>query len=124
MSESSSVRKEIAIVAGPREWGDTRESWLARVCKRVPTVSFVLSARSGTAKFALTITGQLATSDAPQNSLKPIVRRPPLRLATSKSSEATVRRTRIFIARKLIALSASLAGFALWIAPEIAGGGK
>lgn len=40
MSESSSVRKEIAIVAGPREWGDTRESWLARVCKRVPTVSF------------------------------------------------------------------------------------
>lgn len=39
MSESSSVRKEIAIVAGPREWGDTRESWLARVCKRVPTVS-------------------------------------------------------------------------------------
>lgn len=40
MSESSSVRKEIAVVAGPREWGDTRESWLARVTKRVPTVSF------------------------------------------------------------------------------------
>ena len=36
----SSVRNEIAIVAGPSEWGDTRESWLARVCRRVPTVSF------------------------------------------------------------------------------------
>lgn len=44
MSESSSgeksVRKEIAIVAGPREWGDTRESWLARVPRQVKTVSF------------------------------------------------------------------------------------
>lgn len=38
--DKSSVRKEIAIVAGPREWGDTRESWLAKVCKRVPTVSY------------------------------------------------------------------------------------
>lgn len=36
----SSVRKEIAIVAGPRDWGDTRESWLARVTRRVPTVTF------------------------------------------------------------------------------------
>lgn len=36
----SSVRKEIAIVAGPREWGDTRESWLARVPRRVSTVTF------------------------------------------------------------------------------------
>jgi len=27
-------------VAGPREWGDTRESWLARVPRKVPTVSF------------------------------------------------------------------------------------
>lgn len=35
-----SVRKEIAIVAGPKDWGDTRESWLARVPRRVPTVSF------------------------------------------------------------------------------------
>lgn len=34
------VRKEIAIVAGPRGWGDTRESWLARVPRKVPTVSF------------------------------------------------------------------------------------
>jgi hypothetical protein len=25
------VRMEIATVAGPRQWGDTRESWLARV---------------------------------------------------------------------------------------------
>ena len=39
-SGSSSVREEIAIVAGPREWGDTRESWLARVTRKVPTVSF------------------------------------------------------------------------------------
>jgi hypothetical protein len=44
MSESQSgvpnVRREIAIVAGPRDWNDTRESWLARVPKRVKTVSF------------------------------------------------------------------------------------
>lgn len=44
MSESTSgvnrVRKEIAIVAGPREWGDTRESWLARVSMKVRTVPF------------------------------------------------------------------------------------
>jgi len=36
----SPVRNEIAVVAGPREWGDTRESWLARVPRKVPTVSF------------------------------------------------------------------------------------
>lgn len=35
-----SVRNEIAIVAGPREWGDTRESWLARDTRRIPSVSF------------------------------------------------------------------------------------
>ena len=42
MSEKASgeMRKEIAIVAGPREWGDTRESWLARVPRRVNTVTF------------------------------------------------------------------------------------
>jgi hypothetical protein len=44
MSEKSSgvrpVRKEIAIVAGPKDWGDTRESWLARVPRHVRTVSF------------------------------------------------------------------------------------
>lgn len=44
MSESSSgvsnVRKEIAIVAGPKGWGDTRESWLARVPRKVSTVTF------------------------------------------------------------------------------------
>jgi hypothetical protein len=34
------VRKEIAIVAGPRGWGDTRESWLARVPRKVSTVTF------------------------------------------------------------------------------------
>jgi hypothetical protein len=36
----SSVRKEIAIVAGPKDWGDTRESWLARVPRKVETVTF------------------------------------------------------------------------------------
>jgi hypothetical protein len=35
-----SVRTEISVVAGPREWGDTRESWLARVPRRVSTVTF------------------------------------------------------------------------------------
>lgn len=44
MAETSSgvgtVRRDIAIVAGPKDWGDTRESWLARVPKRVKTVSF------------------------------------------------------------------------------------
>lgn len=35
-----SVRDEIAIVAGPKDWGDTRESWLARVTRKVQTVSF------------------------------------------------------------------------------------
>lgn len=44
MSENQSgvrsVRKEIAIVAGPRDWGDTRESWLARVPRKVSTVTF------------------------------------------------------------------------------------
>lgn len=39
-SEESLVRKEIAIVAGPRGWGDTRESWLAIVPRKVTTVSF------------------------------------------------------------------------------------
>lgn len=34
------MRREIAIVAGPKDWGDTRESWLARVPKKVKTVSF------------------------------------------------------------------------------------
>jgi hypothetical protein len=36
----SKVRKAIAIVAGPRGWGDTRESWLNGVPKKVKTVSF------------------------------------------------------------------------------------
>src|ERR1700749_4571694 len=39
-SGECSVRKEIAVVAGPRDWGDTRESWLARVPRKVSTVSF------------------------------------------------------------------------------------
>lgn len=36
----SSVRREIAIVAGPKDWADTRESWLARVPRKVTTVTF------------------------------------------------------------------------------------
>jgi hypothetical protein len=44
MSESSvgvkNVRREIAVVAGARDWGDTRESWLAKVPRKVQTVSF------------------------------------------------------------------------------------
>lgn len=39
-SGDQTVRTEIAIVAGPREWGDTRESWLARVPRRVSSVTF------------------------------------------------------------------------------------
>lgn len=39
-SGDQTVRTEIAIVAGPREWGDTRESWLARVPRRVSTVTY------------------------------------------------------------------------------------
>lgn len=34
------MRKEIAIIAGPRDWGDTRESWLAKVPPKVKTVSY------------------------------------------------------------------------------------
>lgn len=44
MSENASgvknVRREIAVVAGPKDWGDTRESWLAKVPRKVGTVSF------------------------------------------------------------------------------------
>jgi hypothetical protein len=29
------MRKEIALVAGPREWGDTKLSWLSRVPREV-----------------------------------------------------------------------------------------
>ncbi len=36
----SEMRNAIAIVAGPKDWGDTRESWLARVPRKVKTVSF------------------------------------------------------------------------------------
>jgi hypothetical protein len=36
---SSQMRKEIAFLAGPRDWGVTRESWLARVIEKVPTVT-------------------------------------------------------------------------------------
>ncbi len=38
--EKYSVRDEIALVAGSKEWGDNRKSWLARVSHRVPTVPY------------------------------------------------------------------------------------
>lgn len=34
------MREAISIVAGPKDWGDTRESWLARVPRKVRTVTF------------------------------------------------------------------------------------
>lgn len=34
------MRKEIAFLAGPRDWGVTRESWLARVPEKVQTVTY------------------------------------------------------------------------------------
>lgn len=73
------------------------------------------------ARLTIRCTGPLATSDAKPNLSKPVERRPPLRLNIEPSSEGCVRRTRIFIARKLIVLSASLASLALWIAPELRG---
>jgi hypothetical protein len=33
------MRKEIAILAGPREWGETRASWLDKAKDLVPNVS-------------------------------------------------------------------------------------
>jgi hypothetical protein len=33
------MKREIAILAGARGWGDTRESWLARVPEKVPGLS-------------------------------------------------------------------------------------
>ena len=40
VSGVSVMRKAISVVAGVRDWGDTRESWLARVPRKVPTVTF------------------------------------------------------------------------------------
>jgi len=34
------MREEIAFLAGDRDWGVTRESWLARVPEKVQTVTF------------------------------------------------------------------------------------
>jgi hypothetical protein len=33
------MRNDIAILAGPRDWGDSRASWLDKVHELVPTVS-------------------------------------------------------------------------------------
>lgn len=35
-----SVREAIGVVAGPREWGDTRESWLAGAARKTKIISF------------------------------------------------------------------------------------
>jgi hypothetical protein len=35
-----SVREAISILAGPRGWGDTRDSWLARAASNIEGVSF------------------------------------------------------------------------------------
>lgn len=44
------MRREIAIVAGPKDWGDTRESWLDRVpravCKALGTEKETVSFRT------------------------------------------------------------------------------
>ena len=34
------MREEIAFLAGPRDWGVTRESWLNSITDKVPTVTF------------------------------------------------------------------------------------
>ena len=64
MSEKSSgakvMRTEISIVAGPRGWNDTRESWLARVPRKVPTVTY----RTVRARFSTKTTGPRRTSAA------------------------------------------------------------
>ena len=96
-----------------------------------PTFQPAPSAPCGGTRFRMTITGQLSPCGAlpiksnenePSNKL--VRRRPPLRLNITQSSEGFVLRTRIFIARRLLALSASLASLAVWIAPEIVGEGK
>jgi hypothetical protein len=33
-SEEMPMQKLVAAVAGPREWGDTRQSWIARAARR------------------------------------------------------------------------------------------
>jgi hypothetical protein len=34
------MREEIAVLAGPRDWGDTRESWLARAADKLQNVPY------------------------------------------------------------------------------------
>jgi len=112
------VRREIAIVAGPRDWGDNRESWLGKVPRQVRKA---LKAERETLTFRTVKALWYGEIDEPLKLSKRVERRPPLRINTKTSSEVCVRRTRIFIARTLIALSASLASLALWIAPELRG---
>jgi hypothetical protein len=35
-----SVREAIGVIAGPRGWGDTRESWLASAARKTKSISF------------------------------------------------------------------------------------
>ena len=125
MSEKSSgvndVRREIAVVAGPREWGDTRESWLAKASRRVPSVSFRTMKALCMARFRMQIIGPLATLSGPQRLSKDSKRRAPLRPNMNQSRGGCVQRMRIFIGMRLLRLSARLAFFAVWMAPEIKG---
>lgn len=71
------------------------------------------------ARFLITITGPLATSDARLRSFKLGKKRARMPIEFNQPSLPFITRARIFIARKLLGLSASLAEFALWIAPEL-----
>jgi hypothetical protein len=116
------VRREIAIVAGPKDWGDTRESWLARVPRKIKTVSF----RTVKALWYGEITDpeHWAARDIRREAeLIQARKRPRVWPLNSKNIAGGMRATdQDFLGRKLIALSASLASLALWIAPELKGG--
>jgi hypothetical protein len=61
------VRREIAIVAGPKDWGDTRESWLGRVPRKVKRSAFERLKLFGTARFQTQNTGLPGTSGVKRN---------------------------------------------------------
>jgi hypothetical protein len=39
VQREAKMRKEIALIAGPRNWGETKEFWLGKVAPKVKTVS-------------------------------------------------------------------------------------
>jgi hypothetical protein len=39
MKVAMSVREAISVIAGPREWGATRDSWLAGAARKTKTIS-------------------------------------------------------------------------------------